>query len=184
MTQHRRSRAPGKLALIELDPNFRAPTTAGLLRLGADGEILVRGGNVCMGYFRDPEGTAAVLTEDGWLRTHDTGYADEDGWFYFVDRSVNVIKRAGENISTSEVECVLTSHPLVAEAAVVGVPDPLRDWAVKAFVRLVPGACLPVAEMDAFCRTQLAAYKVPEVFDIVEDFPRTASMKIEKRLLH
>ena len=95
-----------------------------------------------LGYHDDPEGTAAALSPDGWLRTHDEGYCDADGWFYFVDRAVNVIKRAGENVSTTEVECVLTSHPLIAEAAVVGVPDPVRDKAVKAYVRLQPGAQL------------------------------------------
>jgi crotonobetaine/carnitine-CoA ligase len=154
---------------------------------GQVGEFRIKGvpgRSLMLGYHQDPGATAAALSPDGWLRTHDTGYADSDGWFYFVDRSVNVIKRAGENISTSEVECVLTSHPLVAEAAVVGVPDPVRDWAVKAFVRLAPGADLAGADLAAFCSTQLAAFKVPEVFEVVQDFPRTASMKIEKRLLH
>ena len=144
----------------------------------------VRGRSLMLGYHEDPAATAATLSPDGWLRTHDTGYADADGWFYFVDRSANVIKRAGENISTSEVECVLTSHPLIVEAAVIGVPDPVRDKAVKAFVRLAPGAHLAAGDIDAFCRTRLAAFKVPQIVETVDDFPRTASMKIEKRLLH
>jgi crotonobetaine/carnitine-CoA ligase len=144
----------------------------------------VRGRSLMLGYHDDPEATAAALGPDGWLRTHDEGYCDADGWFYFVDRAVNVIKRAGENVSATEVECVLTSHPLIAEAAVVGVPDPVRDKAVKAYVRLQPGAQLAAPDIVAYCRGLLAPYKVPEFVDFVEDFPRTASLKIEKRLLH
>jgi crotonobetaine/carnitine-CoA ligase len=164
---------------------------------GEVGELRIKGvpgRSLMLGYFQDPESTAAALTPDGWLRTHDQGYRDADGWFYFVDRSINVIKRAGENVSATEVECVLTEHPLVAEAAVVGVPDPVRDGAVKAFVRLRPGldpSAYPTADrtdlvelLVAHCRERLAPYKVPELVEIVDDFPRTDSMKIEKRLLH
>jgi carnitine-CoA ligase len=168
-----------EVGIFDCDGRELPPGQVGEFRIkGVPGRTLM------LGYHDDPAATAAALSADGWLRTHDTGYVDQDGWFYFVDRSVNVIKRAGENISTSEVECVLTSHPLIAEAAVIGIPDPLRDKAVKAFVRLAPGARLAASDIDAYCRTQLAPYKVPEVFEMVEDFPRTASMKIEKRLLH
>lgn len=154
---------------------------------GQVGEFRIKGvpgRSLMRGYHDDPDATSAALSPDGWLRTHDEGYADADGWFYFVDRAVNVIKRAGENISTTEVECTLTSHPLIAEAAVVGVPDPVRDKAVKAFVRLQPGARLTASEVVEHCRGLLAAYKVPQYVEFVDDFPRTSSMKIEKRLLH
>lgn len=154
---------------------------------GQVGEFRIKGipgRSLMLGYHDDPDATAAALSPDGWLRTHDEGYADAEGWFYFVDRSVNVIKRAGENISTTEVECTLTSHPLIAEAAVVGVPDPVRDKAVKAFVRLQPGARLSASEVVEHCGGLLAAYKVPAFVEFVDDFPRTSSMKIEKRLLH
>lgn len=157
------------------------------LPAGQVGEFRIKGApgrSLMLGYHDDPDATAAALSPDGWLRTHDEGYADAEGWFYFVDRSVNVIKRAGENISTTEVECALTSHPLIAEAAVVGVPDPVRDKAVKAFVRLQPGARLAASAVVEHCRGLLAAYKVPEFVEFVDDFPRTSSMKIEKRLLH
>ena len=157
------------------------------LPAGEVGELRIRGvpGRTLMkGYFDDADATAAALSPDGWLRTNDEGLMDADGWFYFVDRSVNLIKRAGENISAREVECVLTAHPLIAEAAVIGVPDPVRDKAVKAFVRLVPGARIDVAEVQSFCRDRLAAFKVPEFVELVDDFPRTASLKIEKRLLN
>lgn len=154
---------------------------------GRVGEFRIKGvpgRSLMLGYHDDPVATARALSADGWLRTYDQGYRDEDGWFYFVDRSINVIKRAGENVSATEVECVLTSHPSVAEAAVVGVPDPVRDRAVKAFVRLDPGAALSPADLTRHCRERLAPHKVPEVVEIVDDFPRTESMKIEKRLLH
>ncbi len=154
---------------------------------GEVGEIRIKGvpgRSLMLGYHDDPDGTAAALSADGWLRTHDEGYCDSDGWFHFVDRAVNLIKRAGENVSTSEVECVLTSHPLIAEAAVVGVPDPVRDKAVLAYVRLQPGARLAASDIVEYCRRLLAPYKVPEFVEFVDDFPRTPSLKIEKRLLN
>lgn len=154
---------------------------------GSVGEFRIKGvpgRSLMLGYVDDPAATAQAMSADGWLRTYDQGYRDEDGWFYFVDRTVNVIKRAGENVSATEVECVLTSHPLVAEAAVIGVPDPVRDVAVKAFVRPDPGAVLIVEQITEHCRARLAPYKVPELVEIVDDFPRTESMKVEKRLLH
>lgn len=156
------------------------------LPTGEVGEIRIKGvpgRSLMLGYLGDPDATAAALSPDGWLRTNDQGYADKDGWIFFVDRSVNLIKRAGANISTTEVECVLASHPLIAEAAVVGVPDPIRDQAVKAFVRLQAGAQLTPDEVIVHCRELLAPFKVPEYVEFVDDFPRTRSLKIEKRLL-
>lgn len=156
------------------------------LPAGEVGEFRIKGVpglSLMLGYHDDPGATAAALDADGWLRTHDEGWADADGWFYFVDRAVNVIKRAGENVSATEVECVLTAHPLIAEAAVAGVPDPIRDKAVKAWVRLRPGARLAASEVVEHCRARLAVHKVPEYVEFVDDFPRTASLKIEKRLL-
>lgn len=153
---------------------------------GQVGEFRIKGvpgRSLMLGYLGDPEATAAALSPDGWLRTHDKGYVDEAGWFHFVDRSVNLIKRAGENISTTEVECALTSHRDIAEAAVVGVDDPIRDQAVKAYVRLHPGAALTKDEILEHCRGLLAPFKVPEYIEFVDDFPRTRSLKIEKRLL-
>ena len=134
-------------------------------------------------YFNDPEATARTFTDDGWLKTGDKGYVDEDGWFFFVDRKVNMIKRAGENISTTELENVLVDHPLIAEAAVIGVPDPIRDQAVKAFVLPCAGAELTEEDVLSYCEGHMAGFKVPSYVEIVHSFPRTCSMKIEKRLL-
>lgn len=154
---------------------------------GEIGEIQVhgvRGRTIMKEYWNDDEATDRTFTEDGWLKTGDKGYVDEDGWFFFVDRKVNMIKRAGENISTTELENVLVGHPHIAEAAVIGVPDPIRDQAVKAFVLPCAGAKLTKDEVIAYCESHMAGFKVPSYVEIVDTFPRTCSMKIEKKLLH
>jgi crotonobetaine/carnitine-CoA ligase len=170
---------------------------------GAEGEIRIRGErgvSLMVGYHGRPEETeaafargpgggpptaAAGAAEDSdWLRTGDLGRVDEDGYLYFVDRAKDVIKRAGENVSASEVERVLSEFPGVAEVAVVGRPDPVRDEAVVAFV--VPAAGCPepdVVALDAHCRGQLARFKVPEEYRIVEALPKTSIGKIEKKVL-
>jgi crotonobetaine/carnitine-CoA ligase len=154
---------------------------------GQVGEFAIKGvmgTSIMAGYYRSPELTAQVMTADGWMRTGDKGYCDEDGWFYFVDRKVNMIKRSGENISATEIENVLTAHPAINEAAVIGVPDEVRDEAVKAFVLPCSGTNITTGEVVDWCRGRLADYKIPSLIELVDDFPRTDSMKIEKRLLH
>ncbi|MDR1431505.1 MAG: AMP-binding protein [Propionibacteriaceae bacterium] len=153
---------------------------------GEIGEFWIKGvpgRSLMLGYHNDPEATARTLRPDGWMRTNDQGYRDADGWFYFTDRAANLVKRAGENISTTEIENVLAAHPLIAEAAVIGVPDPLRDQALKAFVLPLPGAQLSAEAVTAHCAESLACYKVPQHIALVSDFPRTESMKIDKKLL-
>lgn len=150
---------------------------------GGTGEIQVRGvpgRTLMLGYFEDPQATAAVYTADGWMRTGDLGYTDADGWFYFVERRSQMIKRAGENVSPSEVETALVGHPLVLEAAVVGLPDPIHDEAVKAFVVPVPGATLTVDEVVAHCRAHLADFKVPTLVEIVDVLPHTSTYKVAR----
>jgi crotonobetaine/carnitine-CoA ligase len=157
------------------------------LSAGQLGEFRVKGiagVSLMAGYYQNPELTAQTLRPDGWMSTGDKGYCDEDGWFYFVDRKVNLIKRSGENISATEIENVLTAHAAISEAAVIGIPDEVRDEAVKAFVLPAPGAYISPAEVLEWCRGQLAEHKLPSLVEIVEDFPRTDSMKIEKHLLH
>jgi crotonobetaine/carnitine-CoA ligase len=158
---------------------------------GAEGEIRIRGErgvSLMVGYHGRPEETAAAFDpidgKCGWLRTGDLGRLDEDGYLYFVDRAKDVIKRSGENVSASEVERVLSEFPGVAEAAVVGRPDPVRDEAVVAFVVLSPGPPVPdVAHLDAHCRARLARFKVPEEFHVVDALPKTSIGKIEKKAL-
>lgn len=151
---------------------------------GQQGELLVRCHSrygIMHGYEGDPEATAKALQDD-WLHTGDIVRADEDGYIYFVDRAKDIIKRAGENISAREVEKTLELHPGVAEAAVVGRFDRLREEVPVAFV--VPRTKgLNADEVLAFCRSQLAPHKVPETLYIVDSMPKTAVGKIEKKLL-
>ena len=153
---------------------------------GTPGEIMIRGIkgiSLMKGYYRKPEITDATIEPDGWMHTGDTGYMDESGWFYFVDRKSNMIKRAGENISSTEVEDVLMRFPGIKEAAVIGVPDPIRDQAVKAFIVFDAGVESTVDEIIAFCRRNLAEFKVPTQMEIVDELPHTSVGKIAKKLL-
>ncbi|NJB66403.1 crotonobetaine/carnitine-CoA ligase [Desulfobaculum xiamenense] len=150
------------------------------------GEICVKGvpgRTIFKEYYNAPEATAEVLSADGWLRTGDTGYMDEDGFFYFIDRNKNVIKRSGENISGSEIENVLVCHPKIVDAAVVGVPDDICDEAVKAFVILKEGETASVEEILDYCTKRLAKFKVPSFIEIRTSFPRTSTGKVQKNVL-
>lgn len=152
---------------------------------GDVGEIVVSGvpGRTLMvGYHRDPEATSATI-RDGWLYTGDYGYLDDGGYVYFVDRKKDVIKRAGENISASEVEAVLAEHALIADVAVIGVPDPVRDEAVKAYIVPAAGAELTVDDVLDHCRGRLAAFKVPTIVEFRSSLPKTSVGKVEKKAL-
>ncbi|MSS71023.1 MAG: ATP-dependent acyl-CoA ligase [Candidatus Latescibacteria bacterium] len=149
------------------------------------GELIVRGtpGQTLMkGYFKNPEATREALRGE-WLYSGDRARVDEAGYFHFVDRAKDTIKRAGENISSSEVEAVLKTHPSVADAAVVGVPDPVRDEAVKAFVILKEGCAAGAEELISWCAERLSKYKAPERVEFRREFPRTAVGKVQKHLL-
>jgi crotonobetaine/carnitine-CoA ligase len=152
---------------------------------GTVGELIVHGvpGRTLMkGYYKDPEATAATV-RDGWLYTGDNAYSDEAGYLYFFDRLKDVIKRAGENISATEVESALLEHPDIAEAAVIGITDPIRDEAVKAYVVAREGSALTVEQVIAHCRAFLAPFKVPTVVEVRGGLPRTSVGKIEKKTL-
>lgn len=149
---------------------------------GSVGEIIVQGvpGRTLMkGYYNNPEATARAL-RDGWLWTGDNAYADKEGYLFWFDRRTDMIKRAGENISTLEVEFALSEHPAVAEVAVIGVPDPLRDEAVKAVIVLHPGENLTAEQVQAFCEGRLARFKIPTIVDIRDALPKTSIGKISK----
>jgi len=153
---------------------------------GQIGEIVVKGtpGRTIMkGYYKDPEATKRTVDEEGWLHTGDNGYMDEEGWVYFFDRKKDVIKRGGENVSATEVEIVLTEHPKIAEAAVIGVRDPIRDEAVKAFVVLVEEESMTVEDVIVYCQQRLAKFKVPSFVEFRPFFPKTSIGKIEKKIL-
>lgn len=152
---------------------------------GAVGEIVVRGRpgrTLTLGYYRDPAATQAVF-EGGWLHTGDLGYQDAKGNFFFFGRQKEVIKRAGENISAAEVEEALMGHPAVRDVAVVGIPDPVRDQSVKAFIVLHAGHQADADAIKAFCAQRLAYFKVPEQVQFMAELPRNASGKVQKRAL-
>ncbi len=146
------------------------------------GEIRVRGATVTPGYWRRPEATAAAI-RGGWLYTGDLATVDARGSVRIVDRAKDVILSGGENVYTTEVEAALYRHAGVLECAVYGRPDPLWGERVWAAVVPKPGVRLEAAELEAHCRAELAAYKLPRGFDFLEALPRTGSGKIAKRLL-
>jgi crotonobetaine/carnitine-CoA ligase len=151
---------------------------------GVTGELIVRGTpgvSLMKGYFKNPEATAQTL-RDGWLWSGDQAWRDDEGYFFFVDRKKDMLKRAGENVSASEVEDTLKQHPAVFDAAVVGVPDPVRDQAIKAYVIVHEGAAATAEELIAWCRGRLSPFKVPEIVELRAAFPRTSVGKIQKHL--
>ena len=153
---------------------------------GEAGEICIHGvpgRTLVSGYYRNDGATARLLDAEGWLHSGDEGYLDEDGWLYFLGRRGDMIKRSGENISALEVECILACHECVADAAVIGVPDPIRNQEVAAFVLPRRGAQVTPEELIEFCRGRLAKFKVPAYIEVVSDFPRSASGKVKKQLL-
>ena len=108
---------------------------------------------------------------------------NEEGYFRFVDRAKDMIKRAGENIAAGEVEAVISQHPAVADVAVIGVPDPMRDEAIKACIILQEGRTVTADEIIAFCAERLSKFRVPEFVEFRSEFPRTSVGKIQKHLL-
>jgi len=154
------------------------------IRLAADGEILSRGPDLCLGYV-DDELTAAAFDNDGWYHTGDIGVLDADGYLTITDRKADVIIRGGENISALEVEEVLLGLPGIAEAVVVAAPDAALGERVAAVLRLRPGQSLPSLDdvRAHFGRHGVARQKWPEILLEVDDYPRTASGKVQKRLV-
>jgi long-chain acyl-CoA synthetase len=146
------------------------------------GEIVVRGENVMLGYLNQPEATAEAMT-GGWYHTGDLGKADEDGYFYIVDRKKDMLIVGGLNVYPREIEEVLYTHPAVADAAVIGAADALRGEEVVAVVTLKPGAQTTDRELIRYCRQRLANYKVPRKIVFRDDLPRGGTGKVLKRLL-
>lgn len=152
---------------------------------GEQGEIQIQGVpgvTIMKEYYRDQEATEWALN-GGWLRTHDVGWVDEDGYLFFSDRDLDLIKCAGENVSATEVEAVLIQHPQIMEAAVVGIPDPVRDEAIKAFIVPADGADPTEREIRDFCRARMAGFKVPSVIAFTRSLPANSVGKIEKKRL-
>jgi len=170
-----------------LDPQFGALSIGRTIpgceaRLEPDGELALRGANLFAGYWNKPEATEAAF-RDGWFLTGDIATASPDGWYFIVDRKKDMINASGFKVYPREVEEVLYQHPAVREAAVVGVPDEYRGETVKAFVVLASGAVAEEAEIIAFCRDRLAAYKYPRSVEFRDSLPKTATGKFLRREL-
>ncbi|WP_017186306.1 long-chain-fatty-acid--CoA ligase [Alkalibacillus haloalkaliphilus] len=150
--------------------------------VGEVGEIAVKGPQVMKGYWNKPDETEQSL-KDGWFYTGDMGYMDEDGYFYIVDRKKDMIIAGGFNIYPREVEEVLYEHEGIQEAVVAGIPDPYRGETVKAYIVLKEDVELTEEELDQFCRENLAAFKVPKLYEFRDELPKTAVGKILRRKL-
>jgi acyl-CoA synthetase (AMP-forming)/AMP-acid ligase II len=146
------------------------------------GELLVRAAAASAGYWKQQYETMARF-RDGWYYTGDVAYRDEEGLFYIHDRVKDMIVSGGENIYSVEVENAVSLHPSVGAVAVIGVPDPRWGEAVKALVVRREGYECTEADIIEFCRTRLAAYKVPKSVDFLVEFPMTGTGKVSKKLL-
>jgi acyl-CoA synthetase (AMP-forming)/AMP-acid ligase II len=135
------------------------------------------------GYWGNDEATAATIDTDGWLRTGDAGYCDEDGFLYLHDRVKDMIVTGGENVYPAEVENVLFEHPAVADAAAIGVPHEKWGETVKAVIVLKPGQSATEQEIIDFTRSRIAKFKAPTSVDFIELLPRNPSGKVLKREL-
>ena len=164
------------IAIADLDDPRR------FLPLGETGEILVRGPQVMKGYWNAPEETAAAIV-DGWLRTGDVGYMDEDGYSFIVDRAKDLILVGGFNVYPRVIEEALYRHPAVAEAAVIGVPDPRLGEVPKAFVVLRDGHGLTEDELKAFLKEQVGKHEMPRLIEFRDELPKTPVGKIWRRAL-
>jgi oxalate---CoA ligase len=183
--------ASHQVATNPLPPLVHKPGTVGLsaeisiidengrhLAAKSSGEVVVRGPNVMRGYRNNPEANAAAFT-DGWFRTGDIGEVDNDGYLALIGRIKELINRGGEKISPEEVETVLLQHPAVAEAAVFGVPD--RKYGEEVSAAVVPRGAATAEQLQRYCRTRLADFKVPKRIHLVSAITKNAMGKVQRR---
>jgi acyl-CoA synthetase (AMP-forming)/AMP-acid ligase II len=170
-------------AVAAADLEIRAEDGVTVLPVGQIGELWARGPMIVAGYWQNPEASAATFV-DGWVRTGDLAYLDEEGFCFIADRAKDIVIRGGENIYSSEVENVLYEHPAVIDAAVVGIPHRTLGEEPAAVVQLSPGSSTSEAELQSHVRERLAAFKVPvRILFHAETLPRNANGKILKREL-
>lgn len=183
-------RRPGSMGIPRHHPDPTVPRTEALVvgengqdaAPGEVGELLLRNPAMMAGYFNDPIRTSQVLV-DGWLYTGDSAYRDADGFFYFVDRKKDIVRRRGENVSSLEVERFIEQHPEVMEAAVVGVASELTDEDLLAYIVPRPGASVTADDIFGWCTEGLAAFKVPRYVEFAAELPKTPTSKIQKSKL-
>ena len=152
------------------------------LEIGQPGEVAIKGPQIMMGYYKKPEETAEVL-KDGWFFTGDIGQFDDDGYLTIVDRKKDMIIAGGYNIYPVELDGVLMGHPKILEACTIGLPHEYRGETVKAFIVTKEGQELTEDEVAAYCKENLAAYKVPKLIEFIDELPKSAVGKILRRKL-
>ena len=160
-----------ELKVIDDDGNTVEP--------GTIGELAAKTPTMLQGYFRDPEQTKAAFS-DGWFLTGDLAWYDQDGYYWFVARKKDIIRKRGENISGAELDRVIGNHPAVLEAAAIPVPAPLGEDDILVAVVLREGMQVTAAEIAGWCRERLAAIKVPRYVVFVETLPHTPTHRVEK----
>lgn len=165
------------------DFRIENPETREILGPHQVGEVVIKSPWIMGGYWRLPEKTAEVLSADGWYKTGDAGYYDEDGFLYLTDRIHDMIVTGAENVYPTEVEAVLATHPGVQDVSVFGVPHPVWGEEVRAALVARPGHDLDPAEVIAYCRTQLAHYKCPKSAVVMKELPRNTGGKVLRREL-
>ncbi|HEY8588705.1 MAG TPA: long-chain fatty acid--CoA ligase [Naasia sp.] len=173
----------GSAGLPHSFTEFRIASDSGSAAPGDLGEIEVRGPNVFLEYWRNPDATSQAFTADGWLKSGDIGYTDDRGFLYIADRVKDMVISGGENIYSAEVEQAISAIHGVTGVAVIGVPHERWGEVPHAVVTLAPGTTLDPEDMVAFLSARLARYKVPRTLEIVDELPRTASGKVQKHLL-
>lgn len=145
------------------------------------GQIIIKSPSLMKGYYKNEIETNKTI-QNGWLYTGDKGYRNNEGFIWFVDRDKDLIKRAGENVSSIEIENVLLSYPGVADCAVIGIPDNIREEAIVAYIS-TDGSKISEEELRVFCAEQLSKFKIPQEFRFIKEFPRTSIGKIQKNVL-
>jgi crotonobetaine/carnitine-CoA ligase len=149
---------------------------------GEEGELLVKTPIIMQGYFRDPEQTREAF-QDGWFKTGDLVKRDADGYFFFVAREKDIIRRRGENIAGAELDRVIGAHPAVHEAAAVAVPAELGEDDILAAVVVKPGHTASAQDIAQWCREHLAPQKIPRYVLFVDDLPHTPTHKVAKAVM-
>ena len=169
--------------LPDMEVVVKDPETGAILPANTIGEMCVRGYNIMKGYYKNPEATAAAIDADGFLHSGDLGTMDNEGYFRITGRIKEMIIRGGENIYPREIENFLLTLPTILDVQVAGIPSSKYGEQVAAYIKVKEGESLTEGDVMEFCRGQIARYKTPKFIFFVDDYPMTASGKIQKYLL-
>ena len=176
---------PGSVGVTvpNTEVNIVDPVTGSSLDVDEDGEVWVRGPQVMKGYLNNDAATKTTIDDDGWLHTGDIGHVDADGHLYIVDRLKELIKYKGFQVPPAELEALLLTHPQIADAAVIGVPDDEAGEIPAAYIALKPGQEATAADIQQFVAAKVASYKQIRKITFVDAIPKSASGKILRRVL-